>query len=83
MKILVMTMFCASLLFGVVDINTATAEELETLKGVGKKKAVKIIQYREKKCFKSVKQLSKVKGIKKKVVKKNKKNLTVSECKVK
>ena len=33
---------------GKVNINTATVEELKTLKGVGEKKAEAIIEYRKK-----------------------------------
>jgi len=76
----------ATLLFGVVDINTASKEELSSLKGIGDKKATKIIAYRKTKCFESVKELKKVKGMKKKdlkkILKKNKDNITASECKV-
>ena len=80
MKILTIIALGASLLFGAVDINTADAEELATLKGIGVKKAARIIEYRENKCFKNVKALSKVKGIKKSVLKKNKGQLTASRC---
>lgn len=83
MKILTVIALTANLLFGAVDINTATIEELVTLEGIGNKKATKIIQYRETKCFENVDELAEVKGIKKKVVKKNKDNLTASKCKVK
>jgi competence protein ComEA len=83
MKILAMTLLSAGLLFGAVDINTANAEELATLKGVGEKKAAKIIKYRKEKCFENIEELAKVKGIKKKVVEQNKDNLAVSVCKVK
>jgi competence protein ComEA len=48
----------------VVNINTATKEELTTLKGVGDKRAQEIIDYRKKNGnFKSVDDLQKVPGI--------------------
>ncbi len=68
--------------FAAVDINNATLEELVTLKGVGKKKAKRIIKYRKKHgCFHSLKEFKKVKGIKKKTLKKNKGNIIVGPCK--
>ncbi len=80
MKLLVLLTLGLSLLFGAVDINTANAEELATLKKIGKKKAARIIKYRQKKCFESVDELREVKGIGKKVLKKNGDNITASEC---
>ncbi|MDS4042403.1 MAG: helix-hairpin-helix domain-containing protein [Candidatus Competibacter sp.] len=64
----------ALLLFSVVtfaqtvDINTATAEQLEkSLKGIGPAKAADIVKYREANGpFKSVDELTKVPGIKEK-----------------
>jgi competence protein ComEA len=48
----------------VVNINTATKEELTTLKGVGEKRAQEIINYRTKNGpFKTVDDLDKVPGI--------------------
>ena len=48
----------------VVDINTANQEELQTLKGIGAKKAADIIAYREAHGgFKSVEELLNVKGV--------------------
>jgi len=48
----------------VVNINTATKEELTTLKGVGEKRAQEIINYRTKNGpFKTVDDLQKVPGI--------------------
>jgi competence protein ComEA len=52
-----------------VDLNTATIEQLVTLPGVGKKKAVAIIEYRTKNGkFKSVEDLVNVKGVGKKML---------------
>jgi len=49
---------------GVVNVNTATAEELARLPGVGESKARAILEYRkERGAFKSVDQLREVKGI--------------------
>ena len=51
-----------------VNINTATVEELKTLKGVGEKKAEAIIEYRKKNgSFKTKEDLMKVRGIGKKL----------------
>ena len=53
---------------GKVNINTATVEELKTLKGVGEKKAEAIIEYRKKNgSFKTKEDLMKVHGIGKKL----------------
>ena len=50
--------------FAAVNINTATKEELTTLKGIGDKKAQAIIDYRKKNgAFKTVEDLEKVEGI--------------------
>ncbi|WP_373034637.1 ComEA family DNA-binding protein [Sulfurimonas sp.] len=81
MKILAMVILGFSILFGAVDINTASKEELMTLKGLGDKKAAAVIEYRATHCFESVDAIVKVKGIGKKFVKNNKDNLTASECK--
>ena len=50
--------------FAMVNINTATKEELVSLKGVGEKRAQEILDYRKKNGnFKSVDDLEKVPGI--------------------
>ncbi len=54
----------SGLAIAAVNINTATKEELTTLKGVGEKRAQDIIDYRTKNGnFKSVDDLEKVPGI--------------------
>lgn len=54
---------------GTVNINTATLEELQTIKGIGKKKAEAILQYRkEHGAFCTKEDLLQVKGIGKKAL---------------
>ncbi|MFV1997310.1 MAG: ComEA family DNA-binding protein [Acidiferrobacterales bacterium] len=62
-----------------VDINTANAMAIaNSMKGVGIKKAEAIVAYRKKNGnFKSIDELSKVKGIGKKTVAKNRKNIEI------
>jgi competence protein ComEA len=66
-KLLLALVFCfaaSGAALAAVNINTATKEELTTLKGVGEKRAQEIIDYRKKHGnFKSVDELEKVPGI--------------------
>ena len=62
-----------------VNINTATKEELTSLKGIGDKRAQEIINYRTKNGpFKTVDDLGKVPGIGPGILKQIRSNLTVS-----
>jgi len=62
----------------VVNLNTATSAELETLPGVGAKMAARIIEYRQKKGpFKKIEELMNVQGIGEKNFLKLKPQLTV------
>jgi competence ComEA-like helix-hairpin-helix protein len=64
-----------------VDINNATSSELLEINGIGKAKATKIIEYRElNKCFKSIDELSKIEGISKQLVDKNRDELSLGVC---
>ena len=81
MKFFIMLAFSFGLLFGSVDINTASAGELTELTGVGSSKAEAIVEYRKGHCFKNTDELSLVKGIGAKTVAKNKSNMTASKCK--
>jgi competence protein ComEA len=62
--VLVVWLAFAGAAFAAVNINTATKDELVSLKGIGDKKAQAIIDYRKKNGdFKSVDDLEKVEGI--------------------
>ena len=63
---------------GLVNLNTATKEELMTLKGIGEAKAEDIIRYREKSGgFKKIEDIMKISGIKEAGFQKIKDNITV------
>jgi competence ComEA-like helix-hairpin-helix protein len=53
----------APVLEGTLNLNTATAEQLDLLPGVGPSTAEKIVTYREAHAFRSTKQLLRIKGI--------------------
>lgn len=62
-----------------VNVNTATKEELMSLKGIGDKRAQEIINYRTKNGpFKTVDDLEKVPGIGPGILKQIRPNVTVS-----
>ncbi|BAI79857.1 DNA uptake protein [Deferribacter desulfuricans SSM1] len=78
---LMIFIFITSVLFAKININTATKEELMSLKGLGEKKAEAIIERREKKPFDSIEELLEIKGIGKRFLEKNKDNICVgSDC---
>jgi len=82
MKLLTTLLLSATFLLASVDINTATAKDFTSLKGIGVKKAEAIITYRDTiKCFKSIDELTKVKGIGKTTLSKNLEDLKLGECK--
>jgi competence protein ComEA len=68
-----------SRLSGVVNLNTADAEQLQMLPGVGEKRAAAIIQIRTRKGgFKSVNDLVEVKGVGENLLQRLRPHLTVS-----
>ena len=84
MKKLIFALFALCLMafagfaMAVVDLNSATAEELQTLKGVGPAKAKAIIDHREKNGhFQTVDDLDRVKGFGMKTVEKLRPEITV------
>lgn len=70
----------ANLALAAVNLNTATKEELDGVKGIGASKAQAIVDHRTKNGpFKTVEDLAKVKGFGEKSVTKLKGELTVSD----
>ena len=64
---------------GVVNINTASAAELEALPGVGAKTAARIVEYRQKNGpFKKIEELMNVRGVGEKNFLKLKPQITVT-----
>lgn len=63
--------------FNIININTATKEELLTLTGIGESKADAIITYREKTPFTKVEDIKNVAGIGESVYEEIKNNITV------
>ncbi len=61
-----------------ININTASAKDLISIKGIGKKTAEKIINYRKSNKFKNIEDIMKVKGIGKGKFKKLKASITVN-----
>jgi competence protein ComEA len=62
---------------GVVNLNTASVDQLMLLPGIGAKRAGRIVRFRQTKPFKRVVELARVKGIGVKTVRKLKVYLVV------
>ncbi|GHS89625.1 hypothetical protein FACS189487_10220 [Campylobacterota bacterium] len=77
-RFLCLIAFMVGLMFAKVDINTASADEFATLKGIGKSKAEAIVKYRDEHgAFKTIDELVNVNGIGKKTVEKLRDDLTI------
>ena len=55
--------FAAKTFNGVVNLNTASADQLQQIPGIGPSKANAIVEYRTVTPFKSVEEIKEVKGI--------------------
>ena len=78
--ILFFLLFFATAAFAKVNINTATAQELTALPGIGPAKAEAIIKHREANGpFKTVDELNDVKGIGIKILENIKNEVTVDK----
>ena len=79
LSFLALGLFGINMAFAAVNLNTATASDLDGIKGIGPSKAKAIIDYRSKNgSFKSVEDLKNVKGFGEKSITKLKGELTVS-----
>jgi competence protein ComEA len=79
LSFLALGLFGINMAFAAVNLNTATASDLDGIKGIGPSKAKAIIDYRSKNGpFKSVEDLKNVKGFGEKSIAKLKGELTVS-----
>ena len=76
-KFLALLLCLSGFLFAAVNVNTATVEELQSLKGIGKSKAQAIVAYRNEQNFTSIDDIKKVKGIGPKLFESIKQDITV------
>ena len=79
--ILLLSLFAFNAFASPVNVNTADAKTIaDSLSGIGLKKAEAIVKYRtEKGLFKTVEELTNVKGIGEKTLAKNKKDILLSD----
>ena len=81
MKIFLTLFLLLSNLFAIVELNSATAEDLLKLNGIGKAKSQKIIAYRTAhQCFKSIDELSEIEGISEKILRANRSKIVLGKC---
>ena len=77
---IILLLFLAAVAIAKVNINTASVNELQTIKGIGQVKAEAIVKDRQKNGkYRSIEDLARVKGIGPRTVKKIKEEITVGK----
>ena len=61
-KIVALLMLCGTFLFAEINLQTASKEELMSVKGIGEKKAEQIIEYRKTNTITKADDLKNIKG---------------------
>ncbi len=61
-RLVALLMLCCSFLFAEINLQTASKEELMSIKGIGEKKAEQIIEYRKTNTINKAEDLKNIKG---------------------
>ena len=61
-RLVTLLMLCCSFLFAEINLQTASKEELMSIKGIGEKKAEQIIEYRKTNTINTAEDLKNIKG---------------------
>ncbi len=80
-KIIALLMLSISFVFAAINLQTASKEELMSIKGIGEQKALAIMEYRKTHKLKSADDLLAIKGIGAGIVENVKKDVKVSSAK--
>ena len=81
-KIIGLLLLCASFIFASMNLQTATKEELMSIKGIGEKKADQIMEYRKTNKINSPEDLKNIKGFGNSIVSNVENDTKVSKAKV-
>ena len=81
-KIIVLLMLSVSFMLAAINLQTASKNELMSIKGIGPVKADQIIKYRKSNTIKSASDLQNIKGFGPGIIENVKGNKTVSKAKM-